>query len=311
MNTRLFLLALLLPLSLTACNVFEGLHEEGENYEPSAILEDARVASQEGRFDDAVDYLERAHDRQPENIEIRVELASALLTLNEIDVLLIAELADEIEGDERQASKITGCPDDLQCSFDCGAARSARPFSYRDSDAYLRVENALHVLEQVNELVGVPLAEIGAVPEDRTYPEADRKQLFDTLVAKIAETHPHQKARRMAATLLLDASIASIATILAEIEQSAASSEITLYHVEGEDGAKTIEYCGKKVDEFIAGTMCPVITSAEFTLDMLKARVENFTSDGTSQRNSIATELIDAGHELFDGLKAGVGSSCD
>jgi hypothetical protein len=308
------LIALTFSLCLSACNVFDGIYEEGSSSEPAVLLADARHAIRDGRLDDAVEYLNKAHERQPGNIEIRVELASALLTLNAIDVMLIAELADEIEGDEiggeREWISKAGCPDDLVCNFDCGSAKSATPFSYGDSDAYRRLEEALHVLEQVSALVGVTLDELGAVPGSRFLTRADRKELYDALVDRIAEEHPREKARRLATTLLLDAGIASLSTTLASIEQSASANEITLYHVEQADGGKIVDYCGPDVAQFITGTMCSATSSAHFTLDMLKTRLENFASNRSSESGSIATELIDAGHELFDGLTSGVQSSC-
>lgn len=309
------LIAFTFSLCLSACNVFDGIYEEGSSNEPAVLLADARNAISDGRHDDAVEYLNKAHERQPGNIEIRVALASALLTLNKIDVMLIAEVADEIEGDEiggdADWTSKAGCPDDLVCNFDCGSAKSAAPFSYGDSDAYRHLEKALGVLEQVNALVRVTLDDLGAVPGSRFFTRADRKELYDALVDRIAEEHPRDKARRLASTLLLDAGIASLATTLTSIERSASANEITLYHVETADGGKIVDYCGADVAQFITGTMCPATSSAHLTLDILKTRVENFASNRTSESGSIATELIDAGHELFDGLTSSVHSACN
>lgn len=309
------LIAFTLSFCLSACNVFEGIYEEGSSSEPAVLLADARNAISDGRHDDAVQYLNKAHEKQPGNIEIRVELASALLTLNKIDVMLIAEVADDIEGDEKEGdaewTSKAGCPDDLECNFDCGSAKSATPFSYGDSDAYRHLEEVLNVLEQVNALMRETLDELGSVAGSRFLTRADRKQLYDALVDRIAEEHPSDKARRLASTLLLDAGIASLATTLVSIEQSASANGINLYHVEQADGGKIVDYCGADVEQFITGTMCPATSSAHLTLDMLKTRVENFASNRTSDSGSIAMELIDAGHELFDGLTSSVQSSCN
>lgn len=85
---------------------------------------------------------------------------------------------------------------------------------------------------------------------------------------------------------------------------------VTLYHVERMDGSKYVDYCGDDVESFIAGTMCLASSSALFTLDMLETRLENFTADTGSGTSSMASELVDAGHELFDGLTSELDADC-
>ena len=307
----LYTTILALSLSVAACNVFDGLYEEGVSSDPEVLLSDGRTALQDGRIDDAVVHLAKAHDKQPANIEIRVELASALLTQHKIDVLLISDLADEIGAGEDGPSKQGGCSEERSCHFDCFAAKSATPFSYRDSDAYLRLEETLDVLEQVDELVGVPLEELGAEPGRRFETEEARRDLFEALVAKIEQTHPTEDARGIAASLLLDAGITKLSTTLADLERSAEINEITLYHVQRVDGSKYVSYCGENVDVFVTGTMCLTRSSALFTLDMLETRLENFASLADSETSSMAADLVDAGHELFDGMSSEFEADCD
>lgn len=306
-----FALATFISLSLAACNVFDGLYEEGGSGEPGELLEDARIATQDGRIDDAVDYLREAHEKEPQSIEVRVSLASALLTQNEIDVMLIAELAEEIGSTEDDAGKDVGCPDDLVCSFDCATVRNAQPFSYGDSDAYRRLMAASSALEQVSGLVSVPLEELGAEPGKRLSTPDDRKQLYDSLVERLSETHRRERARQLASSLLLDAGITRVASALATIEESSAAHGISLFLVEHTNGSKVVDYCGDDVEQFLTGTMCPATSSAHLAIDLLETRVENFTSNTDSNPSSIAGDLVEIGHELFDGLSTEEESTCN
>lgn len=306
-----FALAVSISLSLAACNVFDGLYEEGGSGEPRELLEDARIATQDGRIDDAVEYLREAHEKQPESIEVRVSLASALLTQNEIDVMLIAELAEEIGSAEDDDASDVGCPDDLVCSFDCATVRSAKPFSYGDSDAYRRLMAASSALEQVSGLMSVPLEDLGAKPGNRLSTSDDRKQLYDSLVETLSEMHRQERARQLASTLLLDAGITRLASALATIEESSAANGISLFLVERTNGSKVVNYCGADVEQFLTNTMCPVTSSALFAVDLLETRAENFTSNTDSNPSSIAGDLVEIGHELFDGLSTEEESTCN
>lgn len=295
---------------LTACNVFDGLYDEGTSSEPDVLLADARAAIQNGRTEDAVAYLRKAHQVEPANIEVRVELASALLLHHKIDILLVAELAHDVGPDEDSASKGASCPDEEACNFDCSVMKSVTSFSYADSKAYLRLEQLLSVMDEIDDLVTVPLHDVGAEPGKRFKTQAERQVLFNALVDRISEDHPRDKARRLAATLLLDLGITKLSTTLTTVQQSASLHDVTLFHVHRMDSSHVIDYCGANVEEFITGTMCTVKTAAHFTLDMLETRLENFTVDGGAEQSSIGADLVDAGHELFDGITSGVSAKC-
>lgn len=308
--STLFAGVVAISVSLAACNVFDGLYEEGGSSDVETLVADARAAIQDGRSSDAVAYLQKAHQMKPSNIEVRVELASALLSHHKIDVMLVSELANEVDSNADTPSKGTGCPDDLACNFDCATMKKVQAFSYKDSKAYLRLEETLGVLEQVDELVSVPLEDLGAEPGNRFLTRTDREHLFDALVDRIAQNHPREKARRLAATLLLDVGITKLSTTLTTVEQSAQSLDVTLFHVERMDGSDAINYCGANVQEFVVGTMCAVNSAAYFTLDMLETRVQTFSADDGSDSSSIGAELVDAGHDLFDGITSELASEC-
>ena len=68
------LLAALLLLPLAACD-----ETTGAGADVSVVVDDAVAARQGGRFDQAVTLLRGALDREPDNAEVRVELATTLL----------------------------------------------------------------------------------------------------------------------------------------------------------------------------------------------------------------------------------------
>ena len=305
--SRAYLIVFTVALAILvgACNVFEGLYDEGTSENTQVLLTDARAAIQDGRVDDAVDHLTKAHENEPDNVEVRAELASALLTQNDIDVMLIKDLADDIRlALEGGASKNAGCPEDVRCNFNCAVAKSVTPFSYKDSDAYQRLAAVLAVLRQIDALVQQPLSNLGATPGIRFDTKEKRAELFSMLVSSIEAKNPSANSQRIAGTLLLSAGITKLATTLTEIEQAAAERDVQLYHVESLSGSTFIDYCGREVEAFVDTIMCPATSTAFFTLDMLAARAEN------SSGNALSNELLDSGHELFDEFTTEVQSQC-
>lgn len=92
---------LLLALVTSGCNVFESLYTEGESNDPKVLLQDAAVAIRKNEPAKAVTILEKAFQKEPDNPKVRVELASALLAANNIDVLDIVSLYENISKDVR------------------------------------------------------------------------------------------------------------------------------------------------------------------------------------------------------------------
>jgi hypothetical protein len=90
---------LLLALVTSGCNVFESLYTEGESNDPKVLLQDAAAAIRKNEPAKAVTILEKAFQKEPDNPKVRVELASALLAANNIDVLDIVALYENISKD--------------------------------------------------------------------------------------------------------------------------------------------------------------------------------------------------------------------
>ncbi len=92
--------AFVLFLVLVAgCNVYEGLYEEGESDSPEVLLQDARIALQQDRPEEAVDHLRKALTYTPADDvrlrkQIQIKLASAVLQVEDINALNLERIAD-------------------------------------------------------------------------------------------------------------------------------------------------------------------------------------------------------------------------
>ena len=107
MNNPRFLLAVnpfaLFALTLfiiAGCNAFEFMYEEGNSDDPDIILDDARIALQNGDTEKAIELLEKALDKAPDSQEIKIELASALFQHRDIDLLVMKDMADYISNSD-------------------------------------------------------------------------------------------------------------------------------------------------------------------------------------------------------------------
>ncbi len=96
-----------LSLSLfivTGCNAFEFMYSE-DSEEPEILLDDARIAMQDGNTQKAIDLLEKALEKAPDNPEIKIELSSALFQHSDIDLLVMKDLAEFISESSTGVSK--------------------------------------------------------------------------------------------------------------------------------------------------------------------------------------------------------------
>ncbi len=94
----------LLATVATGCNVYEGLYEEGESENAEVLLEDARIALQQDRPQEAVEHLRKALVYVPDDEpllrkQIQIKLASAVLEVREINVLSLKRIADNLNGE--------------------------------------------------------------------------------------------------------------------------------------------------------------------------------------------------------------------
>ena len=103
LGTTVFVALSLLTVA-AGCNVYEGLYEEGESENAAVLLADARIALQQDRPEQAIKHLRKAlaHAQDDEPVlrkQIQVKLASAVLQVQDINVLSLKRIADNLNGE--------------------------------------------------------------------------------------------------------------------------------------------------------------------------------------------------------------------
>lgn len=143
-----FSLALLIA---SGCNAFEFMYG-GESDEPEVLLEDARLALQSGDAEKAIDLLEKALEQAPENPEIRIELSSALFQANEVDLLVMKDLASFISDSPASASKTQNASGLNACNFTDEIDTTTR-IDFSTDEAYQLLLGNVDVLQRVVDLL--------------------------------------------------------------------------------------------------------------------------------------------------------------
>lgn len=96
-RSRLLFAVLFLAGALTGCNAFDFQNADAPRDVPT-LLANARAAVNAGDYEGAVAALETAHEIEPENVEVRVELANALYLEAGLDILTMKEVSDFLSG---------------------------------------------------------------------------------------------------------------------------------------------------------------------------------------------------------------------
>jgi len=108
-------------LVLAGCNAF-GTGDTSGCDNTDECLADADAAFKNGNYDSAVNSLEKAHDQDPDNAEVRVKLTTALYEQNDLNALDMKSLSDyitDLEGDAtKSAFSKAHSGVDLQCSVE-------------------------------------------------------------------------------------------------------------------------------------------------------------------------------------------------
>ncbi len=137
-------------LIVSGCNAFEFMYG-GDSDEPDVLLDDARIALQSGDAEKAIGLLEKALEKAPENSEIRIELSSALFQANDIDLLVMKDLAEFISETPAAAPKAGATHVDA-CNFREDISITTVLDFTQDEAFQLLYENA-EVLERALELL--------------------------------------------------------------------------------------------------------------------------------------------------------------
>lgn len=145
--------ALVAGLLLAGCsdNLFSGLDSEGTSDDPDVLLADARAALTKGDTSRALDYLQRAHESDPDHAEVRVTLVGTKFEQNDVDLLTIREIGMYIaDGSKAARAKAAG---NYICTFD-GDPSSYETFDFAAAPAFQRLANLADLFEEAETLLG-------------------------------------------------------------------------------------------------------------------------------------------------------------
>lgn len=95
MKKMVYFLSVIAFLSLTGCNMFEWLSDDSSD---AADIEDARIALNDGNYQEAIDILEPGFNQSDPDAETAQILSSAYMGKAGIDLTYILENADNSEG---------------------------------------------------------------------------------------------------------------------------------------------------------------------------------------------------------------------
>lgn len=255
-------------LLASGCNAFEFLHNEDAADDPAVLLDDAQIALQNGDAAKAVELLEKALAASPDDPKIEVALSNALFQANEIDIVLLKDLADFISEPTVAASK--NGPGNAQpaCNFS-EDPQATTVLYFDDTIAYTTLFNQVDVLQRVLFL----LQEAATLEAGATLNEAEVSN-----------------ARLMRA-------IASMAMAVIEIKTQADAAEATIHRL----SSGGLGYCAVSeqalvdLESFILCEKMPVIDQAVDDMvyrQQLFGAGENELVDAlTSARNEIARAI--------------------
>lgn len=144
---------LVVGLLLAGCNdnLFSGLHSEGTSDDPDVLLADAQAALAKGDTAQALDYLRRAHDLNPDHAEVRVTLIGTQFEQQDVDLLTIRQIGEYIANGTK-AARAKSDPNYI-CSFDGDPAGYAT-VDFMDAPAFSRLAGLTELFDDAETLLG-------------------------------------------------------------------------------------------------------------------------------------------------------------
>lgn len=286
-SRSVILLVLCSALVLGGCNVFETFYEEGTSSSAEVLLQDARAALERGDAEKAKAYLQRAHENDPSNAEVRVELSAVELQANDITVLGIKALADHIQDAAADGGQRSLTPDAplvaagthtfnntvRVCNFDEARYPEARVFEYTALEAFERIQQREAVLARVHELLR----------------EIDGESL----------------ARRQHARLLLMDAIVRIARTVLTLQDAADRAGVTLYRL-SDDGIGVCANADEVLRAFEGVLKCELVADLSRARGSLQARLELLDNP----RGSASAEILSVLDEAIARLNEQVDLDC-
>jgi len=255
-------------LLLSACNVFETFYEEGTSTDAQLLMQDARAALERGDVEKARTYLERAHSKNPDNAEVRIELSSVELQINGISAVRVKELADYVQEANpplTASGTYTFTNTDRACNFSRAQHPDPPVFDYEQLPAFQQLKAHEDVLARVNFL--------------------------------LAEVEASGLARRQHARLLLMDSIVRIARATLALQDAATRASVSLHRL----STGAIGACADS-DELLAAfegvLKCELVAELFRARDGLQQRLDLLNNPENAAANDILDALTEAIHRL-------------
>lgn len=278
----------ILPLALAACllvvgcddNVFSGLNSEGTSDDPQVLLADARAALVQGDTAQAIDYLERAHEVDPDNAEVRVELVGTKFEKHDVDLLTIREIGEYIANSNKATATAKAGEPYYVCSFE-GDPSTYPAFDYAQAPAFQR------------------LAELSG--------------LFEEAITLLGDLDPAQVdlPRDLKARMLLIRAFTRAFQTIVEIDTSVKELGAELFRLpSGAIGVcadatqlSSISEAQQIVDDIEQLTECTLLPGYDRAMDELRARNELLSGDP----DNILTDVMG---DALDAMRNGVSADC-
>ncbi len=289
-------MALLSALLLARCNVFEGVSEPGTSNDPEILLEDALLALQAGKVDDAIKYLEKALQNAPLDHPLRprvqVALSNALLQKAQINVLTLERLArdfdNRVAGVSQGKNGATRTQD--ACSFPPDHLVQ-QEITLDDLDGYVDLETGEEILERVESIMAEVLA-------TTTLP-------FD-VQSRIAALQAQGLSNEEIAAALLNAAIASVGRSFIELVTLGTTNQVRWYGVRRPDGKAYLGFCvaDEATVAAVRQALACSVDAVGFSATLLEARV------ALLENSTIARELAEWVGKAYEALAENLGGEC-
>ncbi|NNE68763.1 MAG: tetratricopeptide repeat protein [Rhodothermales bacterium] len=303
---------MLLFFALAGCNVFEGLYEEGSSDDPQVLVEDADFAIQNGEAEKAIQYLEKALEKEPDNARALAKLTTVRLKVANVDVLTLQTLVDDFLAEEI-ATKSGG---QMQaCRYSDGPGVTATEFDYRTSAEYTRLLGVQAAL-QAAQANGIQLLQAIGQALDQNLSTAAygsaaaRAGLFSSIAATIEQQSgvSESVARQEAAAFLIAFGLTEFTLSILELDTDVTSNQIQWVRVQRNGQDAGISVCAPtqaNLDAMVSATSCqvPQLRSGGIAL---RTRAENLAPQSGVGVNdqALVLEIADELDNLLDDFEA-------
>lgn len=277
--TRSLGVVLVALLVLAGCddNLFSSFDSEGTSDDPEVLLADARAALTQGDTTRALDYLERAHEIDPDHAEVRVTLISTKFEHHDVDLLTIREIGEYIADGSKAGMAKSGS--NYICSFD-GDPSSYEPFDFSEAPAFQRLAGLSELFSEAETLLG------GI--------DATETELSDELRARLLLIRAFTRAFRT--IVAIDGEVKQLGVEMFRLPDGIGVCADA-------DAFGSISDAQELVDDIQEIIVCTLLPGYEQAIDDLRTRNELL-------RGEIGNELLDVMDDAFDTLRNNLDATC-